>query len=478
MRAFKLTWALDTLNLIRGKKIAIVGGGLAGLTCGVVCLLRGAVQVTLYDRTHDRMAFQRDAAHRYVHPMIFRWPEANAGKRKTNFPILNWKSGTADEICRTVVDEAETFLEKCYATRGEQRAKSKTYRQRLGCDVRQLVFADNRIRVLAEGQQAVWLKNRQEYLPVGPIRNYYDAYDVVIVAVGYGLETEVDGIPFRSYWHLDTLSQPTIRGTWPKRWLVSGTGDGGLIDAIRLSLFDTDQKVLTDLLTGKFPEKKGIRLPKGWKKATWKNAIDKLRKDLLETEGKIHNRYADSQEKEKYEDQIGRDIQVEFTKLSDKPMHKETFEVLKKFLKRYERTDTVVYLNGLNVTPYSLNATLFQQFIIYLLMRHCGLRYRCGKARACMTPSHGGSYRFLFEKEAKGNGRLPADYLEVDDVVIRHGAESSFGALFGAKTLETTKGNSAKNEFEKTLWIDRLDQKWGDELPKPIDPKKKTPTTI
>jgi len=73
LRAFKLTWALDTNDLIKGKKIAVIGAGLAGLTAGIVCLIKDVEELTLYERTHELMALQHGTLHRYVHPMVFQW---------------------------------------------------------------------------------------------------------------------------------------------------------------------------------------------------------------------------------------------------------------------------------------------------------------------------------------------------------------------------------------------------------------------
>jgi hypothetical protein len=468
LRAFKLAWALDQSGLIHGKEIAIVGAGLAGVTAGVVCLLRGAKRVSLYDRCHELLAAQRGAVHRYVHPLIFRWPEQGAEAQATDFPLLNWSQDTADGIRRKVVEEAEQLLETCYQARGVNRdavdyshRHDKLYQHRLGCDVRQIVPAGSQVLIVAEGQESTWVKARREYLPVGAIRNYQDRYDVVIVAVGFGLESASDGIPFRSYWHQDTLPQPTIRGTWPRRWLVSGTGDGGLIEAVRLRLFDPDQELLTDVLVGSPRKVKGFEVP-----PNWQHQVDALRTDLSATEDRIQGSYSDLEKRENQRDGISREIQLELDLLAD--THPDVFRTLRSFFKARERTDTVVYLSGLQETPFSLNATLFQRFLVYLLRRDCGLRYRWGRALPLNTPVPDGPPRFVFDRGGNSAVRLPKETLEVDEVVIRHGTESALGALFGTAVVESAKKNRLREEFDKSLWTEPLDPAWSSKLKNPV----------
>lgn len=458
-RAFKLTWALDHAGLLKGKQIAVVGAGLAGITAGLVGLLRGAARVSLYDRTHELMPYQDGAVHRYVHPMIFRWPEENAEQEATDFPILNWKENTADAIRRVVLEQAETLLEACYGARGADR-NAKLFQHRVGCDVRHVVpSSDGRVQLLAEGQQSTEVKARRQYLPVGPIRNYQASYDVVIAAVGYGLEAEFPGLSFRSYWHLDTLSQPTIRGHWPKRWLVSGTGDGGLIDAVRLRLFDLDQRRLTTVLTGGRPEIPGVDFP-----TNWPEIIRELRRSLLE----MANRFRSGEPDPRSKDEISRAIQQEFVAIDT--ALPDAFATLKTFLESRERTDTLVYLHGQQEMPYELGASLFQRFLIYLLRRHCGLRYRRGKLRQLPGSGYGGSYRFAFDRELVEGVRMPTEHLEVDEVVIRHGAESALGGLFGPVSAKSAAMDERRRNFERDLWSEPLDPTWFEAVKTPIRP--------
>ncbi|WP_165073005.1 hypothetical protein [Paludisphaera rhizosphaerae] len=472
-RAFKLTWALEQLEKIENKSIAVIGAGLAGVAAATACLLQGAKRLAIYDRNHEPMAYQYGAAHRYIHPLIYRWPEERCGDTSTDFPILNWNEGTADEVRHTVLKEAERLLDLCYKTRNLDRdqlaeltrkqeagedglaetSDEDFFHYRLGSDVRQIVPSGDQIQVLAEGRETAWVKHRRQYLPVGPPRNFRDRYDVVIAAVGFGLETEFEGVPFRSYWHQEVLSQPTIRGVWPRRWLVSGTGDGGLIDAVRLRLFDLDQKALTDVLLGRAP-----KTPPFKSLEDWSARMKEFHAELRKAEDRIRTRYPNPAAQNANRDPMSHMIEGEYDNL--RKAHKHVFDNLMKFLKSYERTDTIVYLCGRQSAPYELGASAFQRFLTYLLRSYCGLRYRSGEWSLAESPRHGQPYVVSFSRPNTENVKLPREQLEVDEIVVRHGADSALGALFGPTVVTAARANPERIAFDNSLWTAKLDEGW------------------
>lgn len=522
MRAFKLVWALDKSKLIYNKKIAVVGAGLSGITAGITCLYQGAKEVALYDKTHELMAFQHGSFHRYVHPNIFQWPDdkANTGNTEKDFPFLNWKENNADEIRQAIITQVTTLLYKCYQERDKDKdinskdknVYSKVYRHRLGCHVRRITKytqQPQQILLLAEGLDLEFSKERKEFVPNGGFQNYQELYDVVIIAVGAGLESKFSDVPFRSYWHLDTLSQPTISGNFPKRWLVSGTGDGGLIDAIRLRLFDTDQKKLTNILLGN-EEGKNILKEALLGEIINKSELDQnqVEKNRLEREiFQQHFRdnvrdfeqtinfwdstkmYALRQAIKELKVMSGEDIEVKFREICEAENHQPTVKVIEKFLKAYERTDTIVYLHGRHPTPYGSNSQLFHQFLIYLLMRYCGLRYIWGELESINKDQH--TYRVEISRKAKTSDSTDElklsrvqiqDYsleialkleakrqksakqiLDFDEVVIRHGTDSFLAELFDSEVAQKSRENEDRKKFEKNLWH-KLNQEWVEKL--------------
>jgi hypothetical protein len=60
-------------------------------------------------------------------------------------------------------------------------------------------------------------------------------FDVIVLATGFGLETPVLDYPTASYWRNEQLGQPILDGQ-QRPYLVSGFGDGALIDLCRLTI--------------------------------------------------------------------------------------------------------------------------------------------------------------------------------------------------------------------------------------------------
>jgi hypothetical protein len=60
-------------------------------------------------------------------------------------------------------------------------------------------------------------------------------FDAIILAAGFGTETMVPGYRKESYWRNEQLGQPPLDGAL-RRYLVSGYGDGALVDLCRLTI--------------------------------------------------------------------------------------------------------------------------------------------------------------------------------------------------------------------------------------------------
>ena len=74
-RAFNLIWALfDTEKIKKKSNVAVVGGGLAGMTAAAALNMMGC-KVTLYHDKRALMNIQKDNIRRYIHPNIYDWPK-------------------------------------------------------------------------------------------------------------------------------------------------------------------------------------------------------------------------------------------------------------------------------------------------------------------------------------------------------------------------------------------------------------------
>ena len=222
-RAIDLIAALKRKNkLTQNMSIAVVGAGLAGLMataalCGIKCK-----KVHLYE-TVSPLHRQKDAFHRVVHPTISRWPMEEL-KHTTEFPFLDWFAGPSNRIIEHLVAQWKqilaakegmdgfefkdnTIVEKFSFTQGSYRQVRLTTARRTG-----------------DGELVAGASN--------------EFYDLVFVTVGFGDENTIGDFNATSYWTPDELAlkSPEELAKWRtgrQQILISGCGDGGLIDCLR-----------------------------------------------------------------------------------------------------------------------------------------------------------------------------------------------------------------------------------------------------
>src|SRR5260370_14734759 len=106
-RAFNLVWALQAKGLL-GKRVAVVGAGLSGVTAGLAARQAGAA-VTLLERKSDVLHLQRGSQLRYIHPNIYDWPDPTALEPMTDLPCLNWGAAMAASVIETVLRRWESL---------------------------------------------------------------------------------------------------------------------------------------------------------------------------------------------------------------------------------------------------------------------------------------------------------------------------------------------------------------------------------
>ena len=201
-RALNTVWAIEQANRIKsGSDVAVIGGGLAGLTVAAALLARNCI-VWMYEAKPNVLVRQAQTKHRFIHPTVNFWPERGLSGT-TQFPFFDWYSS----YCSGVIDliEAE-WIEHFRDNISETYFRTKV--TDLGFDV-----ADDKVVVTAVGS--------------GPASKKFDQ---VFVATGFGDEKEVEGALNIKYWDKDEIDVWDDTG---KAVFISGTGDGGLIDALR-----------------------------------------------------------------------------------------------------------------------------------------------------------------------------------------------------------------------------------------------------
>lgn len=206
-RALNLVWALEAKGKIKSfQSIAVVGAGVGGLMASAALVSRG-FSVTLFDQAPDICTAQSETDKRIIHPTINYWPE-NRILDTTDFPFLNWGFGP----CRRVIRHIQYQWERFFAPSIAQKNMSTKVVSRI---------KDDNTVSLEDDDGAT-----------------YGPYSAVIFATGFGNERTVDGALNASYW--DDFDWPVISDGGMKI-AVSGTGDGGLIDALRAALPNFDR---------------------------------------------------------------------------------------------------------------------------------------------------------------------------------------------------------------------------------------------
>jgi hypothetical protein len=228
--ALKSKQKLIHSNTRKPKLVAVVGAGVAGIT--LASALRGeGCGVHLYEREEEPLILQSKAVHRLIHPTIARWPDGEI-ELTTKFSFLDWFATTADNVIGHMRREWNELLSP-------------------KPDDKDFIFLNNvTVTQIHADKRSVRLQVSTERNDVRPPR-----YDYVFVTTGFAEEETLDGHSRVSYWDDDKIDE------WrhnQKPVIVSGCGDGGLIDALRLIHNDFDRGWLAirlaEILKGRFDE--------------------------------------------------------------------------------------------------------------------------------------------------------------------------------------------------------------------------------
>ncbi|MDX2105767.1 MAG: hypothetical protein SFY67_05135 [Candidatus Melainabacteria bacterium] len=200
-RALNLIWALQENGFdFNEKKIAVIGAGLAGLTATSTAQVLNA-DVKVFEQSSQPLALQQGNVSRFVLPHLFEWPQLGSLYPRTHLPFLNWAAGSAGAIASELI----------------------TQWNRVGIPI------DSRRKI-----KRVRLAKRR------PTVLFFDKappedFDLIIIASGFGVEESRLADHTVPYWRNEDYDQPILSGD-PFKILVSGTGDGGLLDSIRASV--------------------------------------------------------------------------------------------------------------------------------------------------------------------------------------------------------------------------------------------------
>lgn len=318
VRALNLIYALMEGGRIEpGDAIAVIGGGIAGVTAAAGAALKG-LDVTLLEKNSELLHLQTNCAKRWIHPRIYDWPDTDALRDDTNdLGVLPWKAGLAQDVIRQI--------------RGGWDALVADSRLKLHCE---MSIHSLKLTPDADGWKLRWEPKLSS-----------KRFKVIILAVGFGLEKGLSPIPAHSYWEDDSLDQSEKHGA--RTYLISGVGDGGLTDVLRASL----HAFRHDL----FVQELGLDPRTNPKARTLAERLQHIEKEAANAGQKsselITDRYRELEGLSSFVDEA---------------------------LKKRVRKDRTVVLNGPTESPLTLESSMLNRYLVSRLVFQGAITYQEG----------------------------------------------------------------------------------------------------
>jgi hypothetical protein len=202
VRALNLVAAILDQHMVREDgRVATVGAGAAGITAavGFAKAAEGLKAIHVYEADKEVLHLQQTSG-RYLHPHNYDWPAGSAANDVAGLPILNWTAGAACDVQAHLVRQFDE---------AKKTSTIELFTEALVERVTPYKYSQARVAVQGRSGKSV-------------------DYDVVILAIGFGLERSA-GTNTPSYWSSTGLEE-AILVPGPVEIFISGNGDGGLVD--------------------------------------------------------------------------------------------------------------------------------------------------------------------------------------------------------------------------------------------------------
>ncbi|MFY2558453.1 FAD-dependent oxidoreductase [Corallococcus terminator] len=392
VRALNLAFALfERRKLARDSRVAVIGGGAAGMTATAALAQCGA-SVTLLERLDAVIPFQSGSLTRWLHPHIYEWPADGCRNVNADLPLLDWSANYAANVAIELRDEFYRLVRK------------------LGTIKVQIGVRNVGIQAGQVGQRLEWRNAGGGF--------HSERFDVIVLAVGFGLERPGVGAA-HSYWRNDDLAQYEIDADRIRHHLVSGCGDGGLVDLLRIRIRDFRHDQVLEEFLGGIPTRS-------------------LEKELLRVEEVARDKAERGEDPADF-------LYDEYQRL--RPLHID--EMVASRLRR----DTRATLNGPSQFPWRLNASILNRFLASALI---GLRN--GEAEFTMPSAVGADWwrgEIACVSQAEGGYRVQLKSGEsrlFDRVVIRHGPVSALSTWVPPTDLEGIRSRNLLDQTRAPLW--------------------------
>ncbi|MFD1258573.1 hypothetical protein ACFQ3S_17335 [Mucilaginibacter terrae] len=244
IRALNIFYSLVTTERIKYSpdfRIGIIGGGVAGLTIAAAAL-EARLNVVLVEQEAHYLHMQRGCDIRNIHPNIYDWPDEEATYPSTKLPVLNWRHDTASSVAQQLLDGFEKVIKSIGE---ESKPTVKRLRQQYNS---KRTFVTERI---IGGVRKFQIKNyASEDDKTVKTDRFNLTCDLIIYAIGYGIEVGVTKQSAirgaTSYWRNDAYNQTFLDES--NNFLVSGTGDGGMIDLFRLKILNFSYDYILNIM--------------------------------------------------------------------------------------------------------------------------------------------------------------------------------------------------------------------------------------
>lgn len=223
VRALNLVDAILSRGLLQETgRVAIVGGGAAGITAAVA-LARAAPNLKtlhLFETRSDVLELQHNSS-RYLHPHFYDWPKAGSDDPDAGLPLMNWTAGSAGEVAASLRAQFDEALRSSI-----------------------LSFQPD---MKVTGLNPSTISTVRVLVP--DVSSLGKIYDVVILAIGFGLEAFLDG-DTPSYWLPSQMSAALLTPQPEPLIFVSGNGDGGLVDFLMSAFNAMEHRAICELILG------------------------------------------------------------------------------------------------------------------------------------------------------------------------------------------------------------------------------------
>lgn len=222
------------IDIAKKTKISIIGGGVAGLTFAAAAL-KCNLSVRIFESEPNFLHMQHGCDTRKIHPNIYEWPEQGSLFPNAKLPVLGWTYDTASNVAKQILKGFEQ-IKQLIDSSDNYKAKN-LYNEYLNCKISKVIENKN---AQVEGKERFQIKH------VYNKKNLDHYCDLIIYAVGYGVEIDEYDSNTPSYWRNDALGQSILNKG--KRFLISGMGDGALMDLFRLKIRDFNYDNFLDIM--------------------------------------------------------------------------------------------------------------------------------------------------------------------------------------------------------------------------------------